>query len=136
MISFCRLLCGSELAWSSLASFMSSSPLHNYLRTNRKRLALSQEEVGFLLGFQGESKGIKVCRNEKFVREPSLHTALAYEAIYGRPVRELFAGAYQKIEEGVAARARILSFRKDRKPNQKKQKVLAALARGHSEGNS
>src|SRR5579862_5613640 len=114
---------------------MSSSPLHNYLRMNRKRLALSQEEVGFLLGFNGESKGIKVCRDEKFVREPNLHTALAYEVIYGRPVRELFAGIYQKIEEDVGARAKILTYRKDRKPNQRKRDALTDLALSRSAAN-
>ena len=48
---------------------MSSSPLSNYLRTNRNRLALWQEEVAFLLGFKGEDKGAKVCRDEKFARD-------------------------------------------------------------------
>jgi transcriptional regulator with XRE-family HTH domain len=106
---------------------MSSSSLTNYLRTNRKRLALSQEEVAFVLGYQGENKGIKVCRDEKFAREPSLQTALAYEAIYGRPVRELFAGMYQKIEEDVAARAKVLTYRKDRKLNPKRHQALTNL---------
>jgi hypothetical protein len=36
--------------------------LSNYLRTHRKRLALSQEEVAFLLGAKGMDKGIKVSR--------------------------------------------------------------------------
>ena len=110
---------------------MFSPPLTNYLRTHRKRLALSQEEVAFLLGFQGESKGTKVCRDEKFTREPSLQSALAYEVIYQKPVRELFAGLYQQIEQEVAARAKILTYRKDRKPNQQtihKRQMLAGLA--------
>ena len=77
--------------------------LPNYLQSQRKRLALSQEEVGFLLGLHGMNKGDKVCRDEHFAREPSLPDALAYEAIYGRPVRELFAGRYQAIQEAVVA---------------------------------
>jgi transcriptional regulator with XRE-family HTH domain len=116
------------VAQSSLTlPLMSSSQLTNYLRTNRKRLVLSQEEVAFMLGFKGEDKGIKVCRDEKFAREPSLQMALAYEAIYGRPVRELFAGLYEQIEQEVAERAKILTYRIDRKPNPKRHQALANL---------
>src|SRR6266853_310668 len=82
--------------------------LPNYLRANRKRLALVQDEVAFLLGAEtGES----VCRHERFAREPSLAVALAYEAIYQKPVRELFAGLYKKIEKEVAALARTATDR-------------------------
>ena len=69
------------------------SSLSNYLHTNRKRLALSQEEVGFLIGINGEGKGIKVSRDENDARVPDLRTALAYEALYGKPIRELFGTA-------------------------------------------
>jgi transcriptional regulator with XRE-family HTH domain len=107
------------------------SPLSNYLRTNRKRAALSQEEVAFLLGINGPNKAAKVCRDENFAREPNLQTALAYEAIYGRPVRELFAGQYQQIEQDVAARAKILAHRQDRRPNEKKHQTLDQLTLRH-----
>jgi len=89
---------------------MSSHPLANYLRSNRKRLGLSQAEVAFLLGAQS---GAKVCRYERFVREPTLATALAYEAIFQKPVRELFGGLYQDIQEQVGQRAKALTYRKD-----------------------
>ena len=117
------------VAQSSLTlPLMSSSQLTNYLRTNRKRLVLSQEEVAFLLGFKGEDKGIKVCRDENFAREPSLQMALAYEAIYGRPVRELFAGLYEQIEQEVAERAKILTYRKVGNQNPKRHQALINLA--------
>ena len=99
--------------------------LSNYLRTNRKRLALSQEEVAFLLGVNGMDKGIKVSRDENRAREPSLATALAYEVIYGKPVRELFAGVYEHVERKVAERAKLLSYHKARKP--KRQEVITNL---------
>jgi len=102
--------------------------LRNYLQSQRKRLSLSQEEVGFLLGIRGMNKGEKVCRDENFVREPSLQDALAYEAIYGQPVRELFAGLYQQAEQAVAARAKILNFRKLRKSDVRKQATIIHLA--------
>ena len=87
---------------------MAYAQLSNYLRSNRKRLALSQDEVAFLLGTKS---GAKVSRNEHFVRVPSLETALAYEAIFKRSVSELFGGLYQKIEQEVAERAKILAAR-------------------------
>ena len=74
------------------------------------RLALSQDEVAFLLGAQS---GTKVCRYERFVREPSLETALAYEAIFKTPVSELFGGLYQKVEREVEERAKFLAEKSD-----------------------
>jgi transcriptional regulator with XRE-family HTH domain len=102
--------------------------LPNYLQSQRKRLSLSQEEVGFLLGIRGMNKGEKICRDENFAREPSLQDALTYEAIYGRPVRELFAGLSHQAERDVKARAKILSFRKLRKLDARKQQAIIQLA--------
>jgi transcriptional regulator with XRE-family HTH domain len=82
--------------------------LPNYLRFNRKRLALSQAEVAFLLGCQS---GAKVSRYEQFKREPSLETALACEMVFQRSASELFGGLYQKVEAEVAARAETLASR-------------------------
>jgi transcriptional regulator with XRE-family HTH domain len=108
---------------------MTSPQLPNYLRANRKRLALSQDEVAFLLGTQN---GAKVCRYERFVREPSLKTALAYEAIFKRSVSELFPGVYQKVEREVAARAKALAARTDRRKSNgraaRRREALADLA--------
>src|SRR5437870_6298628 len=108
---------------------MSSPQLPNYLRANRKRLALSQDDVAFLLGTQS---GAKVCRYERFVREPSLETALAYEAIFKRSVSELFGGLYQKVEREVTERAKILAARNDQgeagAQTARKRQALAELA--------
>lgn len=121
-----QLFCSLELLMSSFISKHMTSPrLPNYLRANRKRLALSQDEVAFLLGTQS---GAKVCRYERFVREPSLETAFAFEAIFQRPARELFGGLYQKIEQKVAARAKALTFRADlRKPDRQTAHKRQAL---------
>ena len=91
--------------------------LPNYLLSNRKRIALSQEELAFLLGAQS---GAKISRYERFTREPSLATALAFEAIFQRPASELFGGLYQKVQQEVAARAKALTHKVDRgKPNRR-----------------
>ena len=80
--------------------------LPNYLRTHRKRAGLSQDEVAFLLGCRS---GAKVSRYERLARRPSLETAFAYEAVFGVPARELFAGVYEKVEEQIKKRARVLA---------------------------
>jgi hypothetical protein len=87
---------------------MSRYRLENYLKAHRKRTRLSQEEVAFLLG---SGDGTCPGRHEAFVRTPSLEAAFAYEAIYGVPVRELFAGTYERAERGAARRARALRRR-------------------------
>ena len=69
--------------------------LRNYIRTHRKRHTLSQEEVAYLLGGNGTGKGSKVSMDEKMKRETRLRTAMAYEILFGTPIRELFAGVYE-----------------------------------------
>jgi transcriptional regulator with XRE-family HTH domain len=105
--------------------------LPNYLRTNRKHISLSQEEVAFLLGMKGMDKENKVSRDENNLRIPTLEFALAYEAIYGKPIRELFAGLYEQIAPEVSARAKILSYRKNETPDPKRQQALSELALRH-----
>jgi transcriptional regulator with XRE-family HTH domain len=107
---------------------MSSPQLPNYLRANRKRLALSQQEVAFLLGTGSDAS---VCRYERFVREPNLETALAFEVIFKRSVSELFRGLYQQAERDVAGRAKLLAERKGPKTNRqsaRKRETIAELA--------
>lgn len=84
---------------------MASDHLPNYLVSHRKRSALAQKEVAFLLGVQGAAK---VCRHERFTLDPGLQTALAYEVIYQRPICELFPGLVEKVKKEVEARVKIL----------------------------
>ena len=104
------------------------APLPNYLRTHRKRAALSQEEVAFLLGVKGMNKANKVSRDEHYARTPTLESALAYEAIYGKPIRELFAGLYDGVEREVVARAKALTHRTGGNVNPNGQRALSELA--------
>ena len=85
-----------------------ASRLPNYLKTHRKRAGLSQDEVALLLGCKS---GAKVSRYERLARRPSLETAFAYEALFGVPARELFAGVYEKVEEDIRKRARALAWK-------------------------
>jgi hypothetical protein len=107
---------------------MPSLQLPHHLRANRIRLALSQDEVAFLLGAQ---TGTQVSRHEHFACIPTLQNALAYEAMFKRSVNELFGGLYQEAEREVAERAKILLEQADKNAepaNSRKRETLADLA--------
>lgn len=80
--------------------------LDNYLRMYRKRSGLSQHEVAFLLGWE---TGTLVSRYERGTQRPSLDTVFAYEAAFGVPTHELFAGIFQKVEDNIKKRAQVLA---------------------------
>lgn len=100
---------------------------HNHLRRYRKRGALTQAEIAFLLGPACETS---VSRHERASRPPSLQTALAYQAIFGVPVHELFPLDYRNAVAAVQARADQLSRNVARRPDggkaMFKQKLLAS----------
>ena len=108
---------------------MASSLLPNYLRTHRKRLGLSQDDVAYLLGAES---GAKTSRYERFARVPGFRTALGCEAVFQRPIRQLFAGLYEQIEREVAMRARKLVVTTDHmKPSEhtsRKRETLERIA--------
>ena len=81
---------------------------------------------------KGLDKNGKVSRDESYARVPTLEFALAYEAIYGKPIRELFAGLYEQIAPEVSARAKILSYRENGSPDPKRQQALSELALRYS----
>jgi transcriptional regulator with XRE-family HTH domain len=93
--------------------------LDNYLRSHRKNSGFTQEEVAFLLGFD---KAQLVSGHEKRQRIPALQTALAYEAIFGVPIAELFAGMRKNIISDVQKRRSELTTRL----RAKNQKGIAA----------
>jgi len=102
----------------------SSHKLPNYLRTHRKRAGFSQEEIALLLGSRS---GAHVCRYERFTRQPTLATALAFEVIFRAPAKELFAGVYRNVERRVAARAVLLARKAATHPERLAASKLQAL---------
>ncbi len=56
----------------------------------------------------GSGSGTKISRYERERRDPTLETALTLEAVFGVPIRELFAGRFHKVERSVVDRARML----------------------------
>ncbi len=77
----------------------------HYLLTERKRWALTQQQVAFLLGSKTSGQ---ISRYECQDQMPSLKTALACEAIFGVPVRTLFRGTYETIEDRVIKQGYLL----------------------------
>jgi hypothetical protein len=111
---------------------MASEPLPNHLLSHRKRSALSQTEVAFLLGIQSAGK---VCRHESFSLHPGLEAALAYEVIYRRPISELFPGVAEEIQNAVRARVKVLEQQELRSntsalTDQKRQSLAAIFSPG------
>ena len=91
---------------------MQNDKLDNYLRTYRKKLGLTQREVAFLLGCHS---GAKVSRYERSARVPTLNAILAYEVIFQKPARELFAGLYDRAERQTMRNLRLLVSRLKRR---------------------
>lgn len=108
-----------------------SRNLPHYLRSERKRAGLSQRDVAALLGDRTVSK---ISRYERWRRLPPLRMALAYEAILGKPVAQLFSGTYAPIRTEVARRARLLlaetdATKKRRESLQRKRSIDAIASR-------
>lgn len=104
---------------------MRTHRLPHYLKTCRKRVGLSQDDIAFLLGFES---GAHVCRYERFRRSPGFRMTIALCVIFQTPPRELFAGEYQKVERAIHKRAKRLVGRlAAEKPDQLTLRKLAFL---------
>ena len=79
---------------------MRNHRLPHYLKTCRKRVGLSQEDIAYLLGFESSAH---VSRYERYRRSPIFRMALAMCVIFQLPPRELFGGEYQKVWNGPSA---------------------------------
>jgi transcriptional regulator with XRE-family HTH domain len=84
---------------------VAKNKLHNYIKRHRKRLNLTQPELSFLLGGRGHAI---ISRYERYARDSSLKAALTCEILFGKPVRELFAGLYEQADSDLQQRIRLL----------------------------
>ena len=73
--------------------------------------------------------GAKVSRYETFRRMPNLETALAFQALFGVPVAEMFAGIYQEVEKKTAKQATILQQKLQKKASDRMSARKADLLR-------
>lgn len=78
------------------------------MRTLRKRWALSQSELGHLLGGLSTTS---VARIELGKRAPTLTVLLRYQVIFGASSAELVPSLYKALEDDVLSRAAALSIR-------------------------
>lgn len=108
------------------AGRMSHTYQNNYLRTHRRRLALSQHEVALLLGLR--DKGT-IHRHENAGQEPGLQSVVAYEIIYGQPIRDLFLGQYERQRKEIRHRLLRLNEASAARPQKGyRQKALSRIA--------
>lgn len=72
------------------------------IRMHRKRSALSQDDVAFLIA---AFSGTTASRHELHARTPSFIDALAYEVLFDVPASELFPNEFEKARARTALRA-------------------------------
>jgi transcriptional regulator with XRE-family HTH domain len=98
-----------------------------YVRRNRKRWALTQDELAFLVG----RTQAQLSRYEAGDGMPDFDAVLSLQVIFGQSPRALFPDLYRAVEERVMRRAaefdRTLSRRHDR-PAQIKRDLLVGMA--------
>lgn len=75
--------------------------LLNYLRTHRRKIGLTQRELGRALGYGDEGA---ISKHEKFYSTPPLEVAIGYEIVFRIPLSELFAGLRDEIGQEVEGR--------------------------------
>lgn len=80
-----------------------SRRLPHYLKHERRRAGFSQADVAYLFGVRDKSQ---VSRYERGKYLPPLASALAYEAMFGVPVAELFPRAFTIARRDLLRRAR------------------------------
>ncbi len=114
-----------------------SSPIHEYLRTSRRKWALTQKELAFLLGHKSPTH---ISRLEQGKRIPSKEVVLACEVLFELPPRKCFPKLYVEIEEAILTRASTLYERLDKKTSKtatrKKEFLNSALNRAITRLNS
>lgn len=86
---------------------MKNRALKNHLRTHRKRSALSQRQVGELLGYPSEAQ---VSRHERSKAIPHLLSAFGYQVIFRVPLRSLFPGIYEEVRDRIEKRLQELEI--------------------------
>ncbi|MGO8754728.1 MAG: helix-turn-helix transcriptional regulator [Gallionellaceae bacterium] len=104
-----------------------SSLVNSYLRTHRRKWALTQKELAFLLG---QKSSAHVSRLEQGKRIPSSEVVLACEVLFGTTPRNFFPKLYVDIEKAVLARAATLCERLDKETSKsamRKKEFLSSI---------
>jgi transcriptional regulator with XRE-family HTH domain len=99
--------------------------LPSNVREHRKRWALSQPELAYLLRLVSPSS---IASHETLANSPGPRVLLRYEALFGTSVSELFPALLQNAEDEVAARAKLLIKQLERAPRLSDARKLELLA--------
>jgi transcriptional regulator with XRE-family HTH domain len=99
--------------------------LAHYLRSERRLNALTQADIAALLDAPWKQRVGWYERGKL----PPIETALALEAIFGKPVSELLGGAYDEIAIAVRRRARDLLDRDNTGETPRRVRRKRSLAR-------
>lgn len=88
-------------AINSLEHHRMEDHLGNYIRMHRKKAALSQRELGIILGYDRPGP---VSRHERSECVPPLVIAISYTTLFNVPIHELFAGLHEAAEKAIELR--------------------------------
>ena len=99
----------------------------SYVRTHRRRWALTQREAAGLLGFEDRAV---VSRIEQGKQVPSLETGLALEVLFGVAPSDMFPDIFGEIEEHVMRQALSLyeATIQSSKPRERRKRELLEQA--------
>lgn len=102
--------------------------LPQYLKQERRRAGFSQADIAHLLGARERTQ---VWRYECGRHLPTLRTALAYEALLGVPVAQLFPKAFAEARRALVSRvkqrAAIMAKRPQTARNLRRQRSLESI---------
>lgn len=97
----------------------------NYLRSFRKRTAITQSDIGFLMNNRDK---IDICRFEQGERQPPVEMALLYHLLFDAPIHSLFEIQKDNLNEDLIVRiGRLLDELKQQAPSQRVNSRIAFL---------
>ena len=100
-------------------------PFKTYLKTYRKRVGFTRDEVAFLTGCVS---GSHYSRHEHGYQLPQLQRALMYQIIFSTAVCALYAGVFAETHAEVKKRASALwKYLEKQSPSPQRDKKIAIL---------
>jgi len=103
---------------------MAQSSVGTYLRFLRKKSGLTQQELAQILG---SATATQVSRHERSVTPPGLLIAFGYQAVFRKPVSDIFPGLYYAVESGVEER--LAAFENELRSSTVKGRAAEPIAR-------
>jgi transcriptional regulator with XRE-family HTH domain len=97
---------------------------YSYIRINRRRWGLTQEELAFLVGL---SSATAVSRIERSKQAPTAQALIGYALVFGLSTPELLPTFHQDIEDTVIKAARTLLAEYETRADKRSQRVRTLL---------